>query len=550
MAMKNVPSHFKFKRNEVIGQPAAEEDHEFLADCFEETGDLEALRDVINPKCLVVGRTGAGKTALLLRAKTTLEHSVLLDLEDLALSYLTNSTILKKLHDLDVKLDSFFKVLWKHIFIIELIRLKYPMASESDKVSFLSWWRNHFGSDRAKDRALKYLDEHKDTFFDPTKVRIKEITEKFESRVQDNMGINAKIFSIKSDDLQTMTVEQKAEVVHQAQEIVNQSQLHELNTLFALLKEDVFSSAQPGYFILVDRLDESWVEDMFRYRLIRALLDTVKDFGKICGVKVVVAIRKDLIERVFNQTKDPGTQREKYQSLYLSLTWDREHLISLLNKRVNALVGRRYHTAVVTYADLLPEAVGDVAIDSYLVDRTLYRPRDIITFFNACIEQAVDQPEISVAILKEAEMEYSGARLRAICDEWRADYPDLENFTSLLKGQAATFSVEKLDIDKIGEYCLNHTAASNRSEGKTTKYAAQVADGEMTVEAFRRHLLSIFYRVGLVGLKIDKRESVRWSFLQGAEIPAEVIQDDFSVLITPAFYRVFGVNPPKTRSQN
>ena len=111
---------FKFRQHEAIGQPAAEDDRDFLSQCFEDTGDLQLLLDPADLKCIVVGRTGS-ETALLLKMKENMENGVLIDLEDLALSYLTNSSILRKLGELQINLDHFFKVLWKHAFIIELI---------------------------------------------------------------------------------------------------------------------------------------------------------------------------------------------------------------------------------------------------------------------------------------------------------------------------------------------------------------------------------------------------------------------------------------------
>ena len=119
-----------------------------------------------------------------------------------------------------------------------------------------------------------------------------------------------------------------------AREIVSQAQLSELNMIFSIMRDDLFKDPRPTYYILIDRLDEDWIEDVFRYRLIRALLETAREFVKIPGVKIVLALRKDLIERVFHQTRDPGTQREKYQSHYLNLQWNKDQLMKVLDRRV------------------------------------------------------------------------------------------------------------------------------------------------------------------------------------------------------------------------
>jgi hypothetical protein len=53
---------FRFKKLDTIGAADAEEDRLFLETCFVETGNLDALRDCSNPRRLVLGRTGSGKS--------------------------------------------------------------------------------------------------------------------------------------------------------------------------------------------------------------------------------------------------------------------------------------------------------------------------------------------------------------------------------------------------------------------------------------------------------------------------------------------------------
>lgn len=54
---------YVFRRNSSVGAMDAESDERFLRDCFFDTGDLAALVDCENPKRIVVGRVGAGKSA-------------------------------------------------------------------------------------------------------------------------------------------------------------------------------------------------------------------------------------------------------------------------------------------------------------------------------------------------------------------------------------------------------------------------------------------------------------------------------------------------------
>jgi hypothetical protein len=150
---------FKFKKHATIGAEGAEEDEEYLYDCFVDTGDLDVLEDINHPSRIVVGRTGSGKTALLMKLNQSGEHVSWIEPDELSLQYLSNSTIIKWLTKNDVDLDIFYRLLWKHIFTVELIKLKYDIKNENDQNNFLQRIYQKFVYDRKKKEAFEYLKE-------------------------------------------------------------------------------------------------------------------------------------------------------------------------------------------------------------------------------------------------------------------------------------------------------------------------------------------------------------------------------------------------------
>ncbi|MNI99331.1 hypothetical protein D3C73_1583820 [compost metagenome] len=62
-------------------------------------------------------------------------------------------------------------------------------------------------------------------------------------------------------------------------------------------------------FILIDKLDERWVDESIRFRLIRALIASLKSFKAVRNLKVLVALRTDILERVVQETSDITFQR-------------------------------------------------------------------------------------------------------------------------------------------------------------------------------------------------------------------------------------------------
>jgi hypothetical protein len=168
--------------------------------------------------------------------------------------------------------------------------------------------------------------------------------------------------------------------------VVNSVQVKELHEVINLLAEDIFNDPKKTYYLVIDRLDEGWVDDRIRFKLIKALIEAVRTFKKVQNVKIIVALRTDLHYRVLRETTQPGFQEEKYRSLYLPLRWTREQIIRLLDDRVSFMFKRQYTRAGVRLADIMPNnQIDQRSATDYMLDRTFFRPREAILFLNACI---------------------------------------------------------------------------------------------------------------------------------------------------------------------
>jgi hypothetical protein len=294
--------------------------------------------------------------------------------------------------------------------------------------------------------------------------------------------------------------------------------------------------------LIVDQLDEDWVEERLRYKLIMALLQTAREFNEVRHAKVIVAIRRDLIDRVFRLTRDSGFQEEKYQSLYLPLTWPKDRLIEVLDKRIDVLVRRRYTKQPVTHRDVLPKVFRKMPIDEYIFS-VAKRPRDVIAFFNTCIGSAAGQPRLTASALKLAEGEYSRQRLRALADEWSADYPRLADFAKVLQQRPDSFKLRTIKDSDIADLCLSMAIEEPSSVG-LCQLAMQVANTVMTVKEFKFAMARIFYQVGLVGMKLARHEEESWADELGRSISSAEINEETSLVVNPAYRRALGVGGP------
>ena len=402
--------------------------------------------------------------------------------------------------------------------------------------------------DKDARQAVEYLRGWGEKFWVETEYRVKEITTTMEKKLTAQTGLDLKTASLKaglsSEAIACLSDAEKAEVINRSQRVVSETQVQDLSKVHDLL-ERVLTDRQKYYYILIDRLDENWVEEKLRYRLIMALLDSVKEISRAPNIKVLVAIRRDLIERVFKLGRDAGFQEEKYQSLYLPLRWSPNNMIQILDKRISALVSLRYQgSKTVTHRDLLPKTVDRIPILKFVTDRSP-RPRDIISFFNECIKAAEDRSRLSKDALKRAEGEYSRQRLRALGDEWHADYPGLLDFVDILKMRPKSFPLSQVKYNDVAELCLKSAIEHPNDSGVLREHARNVSEGLVDINGFKRTLFMVFYRVGLVGLKLETFESASWVDELGQGVSPSEIDDETGIVVHTTYWRALGIRTGK-----
>jgi hypothetical protein len=545
----NRPMGFKFTRLDTIGTPDAEMDKEFLQSCFIDTGDLAVLSAVNDPRVILLGRTGTGKSALLERMTNRFGDQVISVLpESLALSHIANSQILNFVQGLGINMDPLFKLLWRHVFVVELLRRYFNHhATTNREHGFIAWLQCHFKGEsretKLNQQAIDYLREWGESFWEETEYRVKEITRKIEGELESavgaSLGTDFASISGQQSIRDAVTEEEKAEILARAQEIVSRAQVQDLNQVTRVLSE-VLSNRQHPYYVVLDRLDENWIEEKLRYQLIKALVLTAREFVGTTNAKIIVAIRRDLIDRVFRLTRDSGFQEEKFAGSFLRLTWTKDQILELLDRRVEHLVSSRYTKGKVGYRDVLPEEFDSKEIGT-AVFSIAHRPRDVIALFNCCILAGQDKSYIGAREFSIALGEYSRGRLRALADEWHGEFPQLMNYASVLRGRAPIFKLGSLEPQLIEDLCLQVAAELPAKEGAVHVMAHAVVDGDTQPEVFRETLLHGFYKCGLVGLKIAADSKASWADDAGQAVTRNQLTEHTSVSVHPAYTRALGM---------
>lgn len=528
-----------------IGNTSAEADTEFLENCFVYSSASDVFKDFNSAKMILAGRTGSGKTAILQNISVTKDNVSEINPFDMALNYVANSDIMRFLLALGVDLDLFFQVLWKHVLCIEFIRLRYKVNSEEKSKSILSRFSQLVERDARKRQALAYLEEWADRFWITMDVNIKELTQKVEQKLHAEIGGEIEKFKARANYDKQLSVDRKFELAARAKKIVNSEQLSQLSNIIEILSSERSDLNQDKYYILIDRLDENWVDDGIRFRLIRALVESLKGFRKIINLKIVVALRFDVIERALQEGNSLGFQREKSDDYIFNLKWQKNDIKSVVEKRIAYLFKRKYTMENVGFYDIFPPKIGNQDTFDYIVERTLMRPRDIISFVNQCLSIADGKNAVSKRIVIEAEREYSRIRLQAILDEWRSAFPTLNIVLNMLKGKAQSLDYGAISAKEvIDDIALPICAEQKVQHDPLFSLASDVYGNNPihSTQVFAKSCIEILYRVGIIGVKFDPTSRFLYSHMDQFLIDRNMITPETRIRTHPMLHFALNIS--------
>lgn len=457
----------------------------------------------------------------------------------LSLNYIANNNVIQFFETAGVNLTPFYILLWKHIFVVELLCKKFGITTESACKDCLSRFRQLFSKkNHAKEQAIEYLEDWGDKFWLTTEVRMHELTDRIENNLSASLGTDLPGVDISASGARSLSSEQKKKIVRRGKEVVSKVQIRELENFIGILAEDVFDDRQEHYYLLIDMLDEQWADDRIRYKLIKALIDTVRRFRRVENVKIIVALRQDLIDKVLHSTRDPGFQEEKYESLYLYLGWTARQLRDVVEARVKYLIRRRYTKTPVSFDDLFVSTIDNKPVFEYLLDRTFYRPRDIILFVNECIAHAQGLPRITPTIIKKAERDYSYKRMQSLATEWQIIYPNLFSVMRIFSGMKSNFRVSDISRELVENHfeALTLEIDDLKCDPITLQLESLYSDGG-NFESIRRYLLSVLHSIGFFGIKLDAKTSTNWVYQTRLLLSVGQIRNNSRVYIHPMFHR-------------
>lgn len=511
-----------------LGRVQAEVDH-LLSTSYFDNGAYRAIQSPIDRRCFIVGRTGSGKSAAFRHlAEQHPAQVVKIKPENLAFNYLTNLTAVQTLSKYNIGLDPFLKVLWKHVLVVEILRHRYGLTSSEQTKSMLARLRDKFRRDTNKLHAIEYVEQFGEKFWCDVDVRVREIADHWDSNFKALATAGTSLAvptasasaTIEATDSEGVSHDDRIELTARYEAFVNEAQIPRLNTMISLLDE-ILDTPKHFIYVLIDDLDQRWADPALVLSLIRCLFECVHDLMiDVKNIKILVALRTNIFEKLDYGGDQLGGQEEKYLDMSLTMKWTRADLESMLARRARAASDHYELHPPFLIPESLPSNLhtsksGNVesAID-YIINRTLMRPRDAISYVNFCLSEASAYHSILWKHIFEAETDHSVERFNGLRDEWKDPYFDID---AVLR--AFWECPVKMDQTQLTEILLNISNLVDEQHFRGTGWLEEFvrpirheSSSSTRWSDMFGPLVFLLYDISFLGIADDASSTVRYSY--------------------------------------
>ena len=474
-------------RNIYLGHPDALQDnelHKYFVQTKEYVDAIEGRRTIF------IGRRGSGKSANFQAIKARISDqpktvSVEILPDDFQLERITNSLE----HAADLPDPRFtFQSIWNYVLTTEILKALAEktdrLLSPPDDVS-----RNNL--------RLIYDSEHDNLAMD------------FGSRVGFALG------GVMPSD-HDMTLEESRLYAEEAFKSLRTYHLSHQLKEFAK-KEGI------TYFIVADDLDKHWRANT--QQSIDLLLGLIAEVARMQrffeeNLKIVLFLREDIYD-VLTRYDDDLPKRD-----ILRLEWtssNLHHLVAArLATRIDGHNDEESQNDEEMWSAIFPEPVENVAASKYILNRSLPRPRDVLSLCQKAIDHAQrnGHTHVTAQDILDGEKSFSEALFYSVSSEFKGLYPNLEEVLIEFSGVA-----EKIlwnDFEGIAESAIQNNMA------KLVRWV----DGKDITPHF---LAEVLFKIGLIGLSREWTSPVHFCNGRSFSETWGLVSSNPVVHIHPAF---------------
>lgn len=444
------PIHLK---DRTFGAPAAERDAD-LSEYFIESNIYRAFE--AGQATILIGNRGSGKSAIfkMLAERQAKNGRIVIQISPDEYSYEILSSVLRKELDGSWAKQGSYTASWKYVLYVtvmrELVRSNVAPKSRSFK-QIRGFLRDNVKGDQYSilDHIISYM-------------------RRFE-------GIKLGQYEMRGA----------------AKELKQLYDLDEINRLFDPLRM-LLNAKKVSVFI--DELDRGWDASEDARQFVAGLFQAaIQANGLSPNLKIFVSLRRELYDNIPEIYEDA----QKVRDLVRYIGWDENGLKKLMAKRIESVFRLQNDDVDELWSAVFQETLEYRKTRSfnYIVDRTLYRPREIIHFCNACLREATEDDElIGYDVIARAEYEYSRDRFQDIASEYRFGYPGLDEVFETFRGRVYNLTREELEL-----HCLEVIVGERRCPG-AEDWLAELEDWQ---------LIGVLWEVGFLrGLAVGGQKAV------------------------------------------
>ncbi len=313
--------------------------------------------------------------------------------------------------------------------------------------------------------------------------------------------------------------------------------LYHLEEIGRLLTDLNALAGRNGVTVLVDELDRGWDASEDAKAFVAGLFQAATTIQTLTpNVRVLVSLRRELYESIPALYDDAQKVRDWIEVI----DWNEGDLLKLVARRVR----HSFPQLAKPSDDDLWNLVFGETLDyrqtksfNYLIDRTLYRPREIIQLAQTVLDQVIAQEAelpATYRIIAEAEHEYSEARGKDIAAEYRFQYPGLGSVFETFRGKSYSLEREELEL-----HCLAILMGDYRVDEAAEWCHSQEPDD----------LIEILWRIGFLqaqavgGMKARRRSGSE--YLGSHQVSSLNLRNAKRFHVHPMFRTFLGLKEPK-----
>lgn len=314
------------------------------------------------------------------------------------------------------------------------------------------------------------------------------------------------------------------------------AKLYRLDEIEPLLPKLAELTARRKVLVLVDELDKGWDNSEDAKAFVSGLFQACVSINdRDPNLTVYVSLRQELYDSIPALYDDA----QKYRDIIETIRWDETTLLAVVANRIRYSLSE---LAQMSDADAWNSVFAETLqyrknrSFNYMIDRTLYRPREIIQFCTETLEEARTQRTVPIdyALISRAELSYSDARQKDISGEYRFQYPGLRSIFETFRGR--TYLMER---DELATLCLSIAVGETKIDREAIWATDQDPD----------YLIDVLWRVGFLrayavgGLKAMRRSGS--SYVGPHQVSTLNLQGIARYQVHPMFRASLGMKEPK-----